>query len=97
MDEAILIEIAQRFRMMEELAEAADLFHAERLVRLDDAMTQCDACDEQHISGCSACQKWLEASNERDKVAKLRSDLENAMESCREDMVTMQEAIRGHN
>ncbi len=69
MDEAILIEIAQRFRKLEDGIEAADLQHA----RL--------------ISGTTY-------RSERELIQGMRDDIENALEACREDMVSMQEEIR---
>lgn len=60
MDEAILIEIAQRFRELEDAVEAADILHAER----------------------------IERAQER---------IDKALDACRDDMVAMQEAIRGRN
>ena len=69
MDEAILIEIATRFRKLEDAIEAADLRHA----RL--------------ISGTTD-------RSEREVIQNMRDDIEGSLEACRDDMVSMQEAIR---
>ena len=37
------------------------------------------------------------AAKERDDTKELREALEKALDACRDDMVTMQEAIRGRN
>lgn len=69
MDEAILIEIAQRFRKLEELIEDARFW----LMTID----------------CN--------SDGMEKINNVHIGLDVCAEACRDDMVAMQEAIRGHH
>ena len=96
MDEAILIEIAQRFRELEDAVEAADILHAERMERAQERIDRNDAAHvAKTITYQTFCVRGNLAAKERDDTQELRSALESALEACREDMVTMQEAIRG--
>ena len=70
MTEAILIEIATRFRALEDALEEADL----ELV---------------------ARQYNTETTAEENRIAELRGTVESRAESCRDDMNTMMEFIRG--
>jgi hypothetical protein len=67
--EAELIEIAQRFRHMEEAAQIIDVYAA-------------------HAAESGFAGKLLDDINEE------RGAFEIALELCRDDMVTMQEALR---
>lgn len=70
MSEAILIEIASRFRGMEDFVERADTLLA-------------------------AYKETSLTTMELDEIVEVRYDLERAVELCRDDMVAMQELIRG--
>ena len=95
MDEAILIEIAERFRKLEDAVEAADILHTERIER---AQERIDKNEAAYAAGKVTYQVFYVrgnlAGNERDDTQELRDALDKTLEACREDMVTMQEAIR---
>lgn len=96
MDEGILIEIAQRFRALEDLTEEADLYHVERMARAEETMQSSEDCGESHNDGgtCPGCAEFMKAKCEFENIEKLRSDLDKALEACRDDMVAMSECIR---
>lgn len=73
MDEARLIEISQRFRAMEDIAERADLL-------LSAYQNPGEMSPDEHVP----LEEFLE----------VRLKLGNTMESCREDLVFMQEQLR---
>ena len=95
MNEAILIEIAQRFRRLEDAVEAADILHVERIERAQDRIDKNDAAHSVgKITYEVFCERWILAQKERDDTKELRETLEKAVDACRDDMVTMQEEIR---
>ena len=97
MDEAILIEIAQRFRKLEDSVESTDSYLAAEMDRLEKRM---ESADEERKRGGNYNEfnrKYGAAEERKDSISVARGDVEKALEACREDMVTMQEAIRGRH
>lgn len=94
MTEGVLIEIAQRFRWMEDIVEAADVFHAERVERAKDRLDKAEDSYKKHKNYNRFCRESAECETERDSIQTVRNDLEKALDACREDMVSMQETIR---
>jgi len=94
MTEAILIEIAQRFRRLEDIVEAADLFHAERVERAKEKVDQAEDDYKRHKNYARLCRETGEAEMERHSIQTIRDDLEKALEACRDDMTAMQEQMR---
>lgn len=97
MTEAILIEIAQRFRKLEDTVEDADLFLASNQADYEAAIKKADADYEKHNNFGRFCREANEPEADLLKITDVRSDLEKTLEACRDDMTAMQEQIRGHN
>ena len=94
MTEGILIEIAQRFRRLEDIAEAADAYHAEREERAVQKMDKVEDSYKRHQSYDRYRREGTEASTEHDMIKNMRADLELALEACRDDMNRMMDEIR---
>ncbi len=94
MSEAILIEIAQRFRKLEDLVEKADLFHAARSEHFVMVEDRAEDNYKRHKNYDRWCREANDAKKERDAIQDVREGLEKALELCREDMTNMQELIR---
>ena len=94
MTESILIEIAQRFRRLEDAVEVADVFHAERIERLTARMVKADEDYKTHQNYQRFCRERSAAEDKHDSIEVARQDIEKALEACRDDLVEMQDAIR---
>lgn len=95
MTEAILIEIAQRFRKLEDAQEAADLFLASFKEMAD---RRIEKAESAHAAGTISCAAYCERVNEPHadllKLEEVRGDIEKHTEACREDMNRMTDEIR---
>ena len=93
--EAVLIEIMQRFRRLEESIERADLFLASREERLRETI---DALEAKHVSGKMSYNAWCRAQaqpeSELTTLTEEREHLEKCLDTCRDDMNRMQDEIR---
>ena len=95
MDEAILIEIAQRFRKLEDVYERADLFLASLEEDYKKALKKADSDYETHKDYGRFCRAANEPEADLNNLIEVRDSIEKAFDACRDDMVTMQESIRG--
>lgn len=96
MDEYQMIEIAKRFRMMEDATEKADTVLA-RLQATEERHMQRHVEHAYTASGNERIAHEKDAAGhetQRDQIAEIRLALESSLEACREDMVAMQESIR---
>lgn len=97
MTECILIEIAQRFRKMEDATEETDLHLIARQERLGERI---DSLEAKHASGKITYDAWCRESagpqKELDSIIEQRGNIEVCLDACRDDMVAMQEFIRKH-
>lgn len=100
MTEYCLIEIAARFRKLEEAIETADAFHAQRMEvigrRLDNIE---DRYKRDKAAGVkSAYERFAaefgEAEKQKDAIEECRADIERAFETTREDLNTLVAEIR---
>lgn len=95
MTEAILIEIAKRFRKLEDAIEAADLHLVSKAERLRESL---DALEARHSSGRISYNAWCERSNpltaSLDILKEDRAALAKSADSCRDDMNAMADEIR---
>lgn len=94
MTEAILIEVAQRFRRLEDIVEVADAYHAQREERAVKKLDKVEDDYQRHQNYDRYCREGNVASEERDTIKTVRVDLESALEACREDMNRMMDEIR---
>ena len=93
-DEAILIEIATRFRKLEDVIERADLFLASQQEDYEKAIKKADADYDKHKNFGRFCREANEPEADLRNLKEIRDDLDKARDACRDDMVTMQEEIR---
>lgn len=89
MTEAILIEIAQRRRKLEEAIERADCFLSSSERYHDREARNCSQGDSLH-----AKQQFEKHSNASVDISDTRAALEHTAEACRDDMNAMQDYIR---
>ena len=94
MTEALLIEIATRFRRLEDIVETADAFYAARIERLTRKMERLYGDYIKHQNYARFCSETNEVKEARERIEVARQDIDRALESCRDDMVTMQDYIR---
>lgn len=94
MDEAILIEIAQRRRKLEDAIERADLNlaadHAECVRKIEAA----EYDHGRNPNYMIYCERVNEPMADKLALETLREDLEDATEACRDDMNTLMEFAR---
>lgn len=95
MSEAELIEIAQRFRKLEDHIEAADLFLASFKEHAEHKISKAESAYEaEEISFGEYCRRVNEPEADLLKLGEVRTDIERALEACREDMVRLSEEAR---
>lgn len=95
MREAELIEIAQRFRKLEDHIEAADLFLASFVEVAERRISKAEAAHAANeISYAEYCRRVNEPEADLMKLGEVRSDIERATEACRQDMVRLSEEAR---
>src|SRR6185312_4910324 len=94
-DEGRLIEIAQRFRKLEDAHEALDLHLAAKSESLKDRMNDLEF---KHAERKITYDKWCRCAapieRERNELQEQRETAERALESCRDDMNFMQDELR---
>lgn len=95
MTEAILIEIMQRFRRLEDKIEAADLFLASGIERYEKKIEKAEAdYSSGRISFATYCRLTNEPEADLNNLNGIREDIEKFLDSCRDDMNRMQDEIR---
>lgn len=94
MTEAILIEIAQRFRALEDLMERADLFLASQQEDYEKAINKAETDFEKHENYGRFCREANEPEADLMNLKEIRKKTDKALEACRDDMVLMSETIR---
>jgi len=95
MTEAILIEIAQRRRKLEEAIEAADLFLASFKEAAERKIERAEAAHSAGtISYGTYCERVNEPHADLLKLSEVREDIERCAEACRDDMNAMADWIR---
>ncbi len=95
MDEYQLIEIAKRFRVLEDRLEDADLFLASFAERCKKRIATAEA---DQVAGKltygAYCARVNEPAADLTNLTEVRGDIEKHLQSCRDDMTAMQEALR---
>lgn len=94
MDEYQLIEIAKRFRLLEDAYERAEIYlvaEEERLrPRKEDGEQRAYKLN-QYESGCA---KEIDAERQLNQVQDVRKEMDSMFHCCRADLESMQESIR---
>ncbi len=95
MSEGELIEMAARFRKLEDAQESADLFLASFNEAAERRIEKAEAAHASaSISYSEYCRRTNEPEADIAKLAEVRGDIEKHTEACHADMVAMQEFIR---
>ena len=95
MDEAILIEIAERFRKLEDVYECADLFLASLEEDYKKALKKADSDYETHKDYGRFCRAANQPEADLNNLIEVRDSIEKAFDASRDDLVTLHAAIRG--
>jgi hypothetical protein len=94
-DEYALIEIAKRFRKLEDVIEEADLFLSARAESMKETI---DSLEAKHAAGKISYNAWCrltaQPNSELDNLRQVRVDVEKWIDICRDDMVNMQDELR---
>lgn len=95
MTEFDLIEIAKRFRMLEDAVEETDIHLVERQERLGEHI---DALEAKHSAGKLSYDAWCRSTaqpqKDLDAIMEARTNLELCLEACRDYMNAMADCIR---
>lgn len=95
MDEGLLIEIAKRFRKLEDANEETDIHLVAQQERLDERIY---ALEAKRATGKLSYDAWCRATaqpqKDLDAIIDARTNLELCIEGCRDDMNRMQTEIR---
>lgn len=95
MSEAILIEIMQRFRRLEDKIEAADLFLASNIEDYENKIAKAEADHSSgEISYGTYCRRTIEPEADLNNLEGIRQDVGKFLDACRDDMNRMQDEIR---
>lgn len=94
MTEGILIEIAQRRRKLEDVLERADLHLAADIQRCQNRIEKAEYAHQLNPDYNLYTKRVNEPMADKSNLEDVRSDLETAADSCRDDMNAMAEFIR---
>lgn len=94
MDEARMIEIRKRFETLETVFRRVDAFLKSNQEDYERAIAKADADYENHQNFARFCREANEPEADLNGVIEARTDLTDAVESCREDLVFMQDQLR---